>query len=73
MIELRVLALVGLLVVMIGTTLTFMAVVALVERLRPVWPLNRSFDADRSDGDSPRRKRIRAILTGIRSIGGEIP
>lgn len=37
MIELRVLALVGLLVVMIGSAVTVIAAWAVAERLRPIW------------------------------------
>jgi hypothetical protein len=37
MIELRVLAVVGLLVVMIGSAVTVIAAWAVVERLRPIW------------------------------------
>jgi hypothetical protein len=37
MIELRLLAVVGLLVVMIGSAVTVIAAWAVVERLRPIW------------------------------------
>jgi hypothetical protein len=70
MVELRVLWLIGLLIVTIGTGLLARAGFSVARWLRPVQ--TRLFDAHRLAGDSTGRARILKLHTAIRITGGEI-
>ena len=72
MIELRVLAVVGLLTVMVGMTLLIGAAMVVAERLRLGMLLTHYFDADQGAEDSPGRHGIQEICSTIPITGGEI-
>jgi len=72
MIELRVLAVVGLLTVMVGMTLLIGAAMVVAERLGLGMLLTQVLDADKGAEDSPGCHGIQEICSTIRITGGEI-